>query len=279
MQRTDLEPMLFLGREMVRAELCHLPGGKAAVFTVRSPKKERTDLPNEDAAVLIPAGPESSVLLVADGLGGAEAGERAAEIAAATLVAAVQEAGRSGGELRAAILDGLEEANRRVRGLGGQAGTTLVAVAVNRHVFRCYHVGDSIFLVIASDGRLKWRNIPHSPVGYALEAGLMDEEEALHHDHRHVVSNIVGSREMRIEIGPELPLAPDDTLLLASDGLFDNLKLMEIARLARSNGLPEAADHLAAEALRRMLAQGEGGAPSKPDDLTLVAYRPDLPEG
>ncbi len=54
---------------------------------------------------------------------------------------------------------------------------------------------------------------------------------------------------------------------------------MEIARLARSNGLPEAADHLAAEALRRMLAQGEGGAPSKPDDLTLVAYRPDLPEG
>ena len=77
-------------------------------------------------------------------------------------------------------------------------------------------------------GRVKLQTISHSPVGYAVESGMLDDQEAMHHEERHVVSNIIGTPEMRIEIGPPIDLATYDTLLVATDGLADNLHIEEI---------------------------------------------------
>ena len=110
-------------------------------------------------------------------------------------------------------------------------------------------------------------------MGYAVEAGWLPEDEALHHEDLHIVSNMVGSPEMRIEIGPTLSLRPRDTVLIASDGLFDNLPSQEVAELVRKGPLPEVAARLAAWCDQRMRAP-EPGQPSKPDDLTFVLYRP-----
>ena len=106
-----------------------------------------------------------------------------------------------------------------------------------------------------------------------MEAGVLDAADAMHHEDRHLVSNVIGAPEMRIEIGPSCKLDPRDTLLLASDGLCDNLHIEEIVERVRKGPLIAAADRLVSDARERM-SQPQEGQPSKPDDLTFVAFRP-----
>jgi serine/threonine protein phosphatase PrpC len=248
-----------------------LAGGTAGVFTQRSPMKST---PNEDVAALVPVGPKRAVLIVADGLGGHALGERASQIAVETLVEAIEAAVISGENdgLRPAILNGIESANAAVMELGNGSAATFAIAEIDDGVVRTYHVGDSAILLTGGRGRLKFQTIAHSPVGYAIEAGLMDETDAMHHEDRHMISNVIGASDMRIEIGPPLKMAPRDTLLLASDGLFDNLLVDEVVRLVRTGLVPQAVGRLAAAAVERMTTQS-GDAPSKPDDLTIIAFR------
>jgi protein phosphatase len=106
----------------------------------------------------------------------------------------------------------------------------------------------------------------------------MDEDEAVQHDQRHVIFNVIGTQDMRVEIGPSLQLAARDTVLLASDGLFDNLFFDEIVEIIRMGPLADAADHLVAAARARMTGDGSDGHPCKPDDLTIVLFRPHPPK-
>lgn len=175
--------------------------------------------------------------------------------------------------LRGAILDGLERANQRIQSEANGSATTIVVVEIRDREIRTYHVGDSMVLVCGLRGKLKFQTVSHSPVGFAVEAGMIDEEEAMHHVDRHIVSNVIGSPEMRIEIGPSLRLAPRDTVLLATDGLFDNLHVSEIVERVRKGALEDAVARLANDATERMLHPAPG-VPSKPDDLTIVAFRP-----
>src|SRR3954452_18273411 len=92
--------------------------------------------------------------------------------------------------------------------------------------------------------KMKVITVTQYPIGYAVEAGLMKEEEAIHHEARHVISNVIGSDQMRIEIGPPIEMAPRDTLLLASDGLFDNLLPDEIVEAVRRGPLDVAISEL-----------------------------------
>ena len=261
--------------EMVEVAAFEFAGGTAAVYSNRSPLKST---PNEDVAALWPVGTTGGVLAIADGLGGHAGGERASRLAIETIQQSLNAtlAGGENGEaegLRGAILNGIEAANRSIRELGCGAATTLALVEIQDRTIRSYHVGDSAVLVTGQRGKLKLQTIPHSPVGYAVEAGLINEEDAIHHEARHVISNVIGSEQMRIEMGPHVEMAPRDTLVLASDGLFDNLLPSEIVELVRSGPLDQAVSDLAEEAQRRMMSQ-LGAAPSKPDDLTVIAYRP-----
>ena len=94
----------------------------------------------------------------------------------------------------------------------------------------------------------------------------------MHHEDRHLVSNMVGSTDMRIEICSVLQLRPRDTLLLASDGLFDNLHLQEIVQIVRKGPLDAAVRMLAKECDGRMRTPRQG-SPCKPDDVTSVVFR------
>ena len=120
---------------------------------------------------------------------------------------------------------------------------------------------------------IKWRSTSDSLVGYLIESGAIDEHEAMMHEERHFVSNLVGSREMHIEVGPAIPMAIRDTVVLASDGLFDNLKMDEITSLVRI-GKPldrmNALIQLTDERMRGVSAH----TPAKPDDLAVVLLTP-----
>lgn len=248
---------------------CVLRCGEAVVYSARAPDKHT---PNEDAVALLPYGEDAELLIVADGLGGMPEGEEASRLAIAAIGDALAHGQAGGLGLRDALLNGIEQANRQVLERGTGAATTLAAVEISGNTVRPYHVGDSLILVTGQRGRIKQQTVSHSPVGYAVEAGLIDEDEAVHHALRHLVSNVIGGVDMRIEIGPSLELAARDTLVLATDGLADNLYLNEIVEIARKGPLLAAAETLASRSRARML-QPMPGRPSHADDLSFILFR------
>jgi serine/threonine protein phosphatase PrpC len=174
--------------------------------------------------------------------------------------------------LRDAILDGIEKANRQILNKSSGAATTLAAIEIQSNSIRPYHVGDSMIMLCGQRGKVKLQSIAHSPVGYAVESGLLDENEAIHHEERHLISNVVGSSDMSIEIGTLRKLAPRDTLIVASDGLFDNLYLTEIIDIIRTGKLTTSANSLIELTLERM-QHPKADSPCHPDDLTFILFR------
>jgi len=259
---------LHLEQDMTAPEVFDFCGGQVAVFTAAYPGRGS---PNEDGVLHVRLDARHGVLAVADGAGGAAAGARASAAALRSVLGRLE--GAEAANLREAVLSGFDDANRAVGDLGVGAATTLALVRIKDGTVRSYHVGDSLVLVFGQRGKRKLETIAHSPVGYAVEAGLLDEQEALHHDERHLVSNLVGLPDMRVEISGELRLAPRDTVLVASDGLSDNLHVDELVEMARKGPLKGVAERLAATALDRMRTPRET-LPSKPDDLTFLLYRP-----
>jgi serine/threonine protein phosphatase PrpC len=262
-------PHLVIDGEMEEAELHRWGSGEVALFSCRSPGREG---PNEDSAAILPFDDASFAVVVADGMGGERAGARASALAIEALERALGEARRQGWVLRNAILDGIERANQAVAELGVGAGTTLAVVEIAGATMRPYHVGDSGILLVGQRGKLRLQTVAHSPVGFAIESGLLDEGEAMHHAERHIVSNVLGAPDMRIEVGSERRLRLRDTLLVASDGLWDNLRTEEVVALLRCGPLDAACARIAELARARMHTPGSDD-PSKPDDLTFVAFR------
>jgi serine/threonine protein phosphatase PrpC len=263
---------IFAGRSLVEGELHAIGPGLAVVYTARCADLEESDRINEDACALLPIDPMSGLLIVADGAGGLPKGEEAAALSIRALHTSVVKNRRPGSDLRGAVLDGIDQANRRVLGLKVGAASTLAVVEISGHTIRPYHVGDSQIMVIGQRGKVKHITKAHSPVGYALEAGLLETDEAMHHEDRHLVSNLVGAADMHIEVGPTIPLTPHDTVIIASDGLFDNAHQDEIVEACRKGPLLGVASKLATLCRERM-ASTDDAQPSKPDDLTFIVYR------
>jgi serine/threonine protein phosphatase PrpC len=259
----------YLHARLAAPEAQELPTGSAMVYSVPAPDKESA---NEDAAALVSIEPDSSVLIVADGVGGQQAGDEAAQIAIDSIVGAVQD-NQADQSLRDSILDGIEQANRRVLAMGKGAATTVVVAEIQQRQLRTYYVGDSLVLLTGQRGRLKFQNTSHSPVGYALESGFIDEEEAINHEERNLVSNVIGAAEMSIEIGPVMKISPRDTLVLSSDSLPDNLYVDEIVDNVRTGRLEHVAARLT-DIVDQRMRNPAADHPCHSDDFTFILYRP-----
>jgi len=174
--------------------------------------------------------------------------------------------------LRTAILDGIEAANEAVLRLANGSATTLTVGTIEGRLARAYQIGDSEALVIGQRGRIRLQTTAHSPTGFAVEAGFLDEREALHHAERHLVSNFIGISDMNIDVRAPVELQMRDTVLLASDGLTDNVHLDEIVDCVRKGPL-DAAAAAVVELARKRMTSSAANQPSKPDDLSLIVYR------
>jgi len=244
-------------------------GGDVVAFSCPSPLRSTE---NEDCAAVIPYGPQAVILVVADGAGGLPAGRLASHTAVTTLVKHLEASGEKTIMLRTAILDGIEAANAAVQNSANGSATTFTVITVEGLLARAYQIGDSEGLIVGQRGLLRLQTPVQSPTGFAVEAGFLNEREALRHRDRHLVSNFLGTSDMRIDIGPEVKLQPRDTIIVASDGLMDNVLVGEISERVRTGPLSKAADVVIALARRRM----NGTAveqPSKPDDLSLILFR------
>jgi serine/threonine protein phosphatase PrpC len=265
-----LEPKIYLDEDLQDIATFAFAGGTVCVYTARSPEKTT---PNEDSLALLPCADHTGVLVVADGLGGLRAGDLASRHAVDSLAAAVTQGCAGQDSMREAILNGVEQADEKISAMGLGAATTVAIVEIRGREVRPYHVGDSMTLITGQRGRIKYLTVPHSPVGYAVEAGLLDAEEAMYHEQRHLVSNVVGTPHMHVEIGPKVTLAARDTLLVGSDGLYDNLQVDEIAGIIRKGPLSSAAGALAAQCRTRM-QEYQPDRPHKPDDMSFILFRP-----
>ena len=244
-------------------------GGTAVAYSCRDPDKESE---NEDTVAIIPYGPGAAVLVVADGAGGLPAGKRASLTAVTTLAASLHSSMHETALLRTAILNGIEAANTAVLGLANGSATTMTVITIEGVLARSYQIGDSEAIVVGQRGVIKLQTTAHSPTGFAVEAGFLDQRDALHHEERHLVSNFLGTNDMRIDVGAMLKLSPRDTVIVASDGLMDNVHVDEIINCVRTGPLTDAASKVTDLARKRMHLVREG-QPSKPDDLSLILFR------
>lgn len=264
--KSDLsEPRLFTN-DIDGADL-KLPFGRVSLRLRCGPNREKGC---EDAMVAIPLGDDGVVLAVADGVGGSPGGREAAAIVLEALRDGLASADE--GELQQTIFAAIETANRQLIEQRRGSGTTVVIAEIRGRQLRSYHVGDSEIAIIGQRGKVKHRIVPHSPTGFAVESGLLTEDEAMHHDYRHILLNVVGAPNMRIEVAAPVELAKHDTVLLASDGLLDNLYVSEIFDEARCGALPATADKLVTLAFERMHST-DRTLPSKADDLSIILYR------
>lgn len=269
MQEKNQDMLLLDGAFEADRQSASICGGTCVAYTCRSPDKETE---NEDTLAVIPFGTASAVFVVADGAGGLPAGKRASLTAVKVLAASLGTALEQEMLLRTAVLNGIEAANDAVRELSNGSATTLTVVTLEDRTVRAYQIGDSGAFVIGQRGLVKLQTTAHSPTGFAVEAGFLDQREALHHEERHLVSNFIGTVDMSIDIGATVDMAARDTLVLASDGLTDNLHVEEIVDAVRKGPIDAACDRLVELARGRML-NTTNSQPSKPDDLTLVVFR------
>jgi protein phosphatase len=232
---------------------------EAAVRTDTGRRRRR----NEDAYVC-----EPPLFAIADGMGGAQAGEVASGLAAAVLA-------EPGGEERGAerVRALIEEANRRVFRRSSEdaavsgMGTTMTVALVDPDAATIVlgHVGDSRAYRIRQ-GELEQLTDDHSLVGELTRSGKLSREEAETHPQRSVITRAVGT-EPDVDVDVEtIPFEPGDIFLLCSDGLTDMVSDGEILALVDgSSGLDDAARAL-------VTAANRGGGE---DNITVVLFRPD----
>lgn len=265
---TELHSELVFNADRDGPRRIPLSRGRGLVFSARSPAKQT---PNEDAALLVELPFGAIVVAVADGCGGMPSGSDAAAAAVRAMHDSVRLA-ESGEQLTGAIIAGFDAANRAIMDLRVGAGATLSVVEIQDGCVRPYHAGDSMILLTGQRGRRKLQTIAHGPVSYAVEAGMLTEDEAMLHADRSLISNMVGAEDMRVDIGPPVALAARDTLVVASDGLSDNMYASEIVEAVRAGSLATAAEALVSRCEQRMANPAVGG-PGHPDDLTFVLLR------
>lgn len=266
---------LYVNKPLVLPQVVAAGSGTAVVYSCKC-GDERPH--NEDCSAIFPIDNQSGVLAVADGAGGMRGADQASGIAIESLHTAIENRSEDDATLRTAILNGFENANREILELGIGAATTLSVVEIQDDTARPYHVGDSDIMVVGQRGRIKMKTVPHSPVGYAVESGMLDRRSAINHEDRHLVSNLIGAADMHIQVGAPVRLSRFDTVVVASDGLADNLLRDEIVDIIRKGPLELAANALAQLALDRML-KPKPNLPSKPDDLTFILFRLAAPIG
>ena len=215
---------------------------------------------NEDSYVIAPP-----LFAVADGMGGAQAGEIASKLAAAALEDT--DSGALAGEER--VLSLIQEANRRVYARSNEdpsasgMGTTITVALVDNGVVTIGHVGDSRAYRYR-DGSIEQITEDHSLVNELVKSGKLSREEAEMHPQRSVITRALGT-DPDVDVDSfTVETQEGDVFLLCSDGLttmVDDVEILDVLDKYR-NDLDRATKSLVAAANR-------GGGE---DNITVIAF-------
>lgn len=215
----------------------------------------------------IPVGNLPNLFIVADGMGGHNAGEYASMNAVDTIVRVAKESHES--EPACVLREAIEKANQilvqlsrdnpRLRGMG----TTVVAAVLNQEHMYIANVGDSRLYVI--NEKITQITRDHSMVEEMVRIGQIDREAARDHRNKNVITRAVG---VTSEVEPEffeVELQPGDRILMCSDGLTNMVEDEEIRRIVKGQrDMAEIAERLVDT------ANQNGGR----DNITVVVIDP-----
>ena len=214
---------------------------------------------NEDSIL---AATEHGLWVVADGMGGHDAGEVASTMVTDALRCLPP--ATSLDALAASALEALREVNSDLIELAGSRrtiGTTVVGLAIADGAFRCFWLGDSRAYRLR-DGELERLSHDHSVVQELVDAGMLRADEADAHENANLITRAVGvadSIDLDMSSGE---VRAGDVFLLASDGLT---RVVPDSELATELGAPP--DHAADALVARVLARGA------PDNVSLIIVK------
>jgi protein phosphatase len=216
------------------------------------------------------------VYILADGLGGLQAGEVASRMAttivAEMIVARLREGGsQSRDEIKQLMVEAIETANQRVHeddigagANGGEMGTVIVVMILCPSVAYVAHSGDSR-AYLARDAKLVRLTRDHSLVEELISRGEIRESERRSHPLRNVVTKLIGQKEPVEPSFSEVVIQDGDWLLLCSDGLWEMVEEARIlAELQNAAGQPTRATEALVQA-----ANDAGGV----DNISVIAIR------
>jgi serine/threonine protein phosphatase PrpC len=236
---------------------------------------------NEDAVMLVEYWRDSQVepaqnflYVVADGMGGAEAGEIASAIAVGAIRNYVSEGLKTetAGDARMMLQNALEDANAKIlEYVAGHAeargmGSTAVGVLIMPPEAAVAWVGDSRVYLSDSNG-LRQLTKDHSLVQRLIEIGQITPEEARHHEHKNVITRSLGARQS----GPagaesvSIRLKRGDRMMLCSDGLTAHVEDDRIEEILRGHADPNDA------ARELVVAANAGGGTDNVSVVVIVA--------
>src|SRR5215467_10938384 len=234
-----------------------MPVGAYAVASDTGRRRRR----NEDNYVVAPP-----LFAVADGMGGAQAGEVASQLAASALEATDSD-GLDGTKRIDALI---QEANRQIFDrasidpTASGMGTTMTVALVEGMTVAIGHVGDSRAYLVRGE-QMEQLTDDHSLVNELMKSGKLSEEEAQVHPQRSVITRAVGTDPDVDVDGFTIEAEEGDVILICSDGLSDMVGDEEILELLHANraDLEKAVKALVAAANR-------GGGE---DNITAVAFQ------
>ena len=210
------------------------------------------------------------LMVIADGMGGHEQGEVAAEIAVQEITRRFKVEARN--RLRRPfefLVSSIQAAHRAIvahadsHNLLECPRTTCVACVVQNGYAYWAHAGDSRLYVLRA-GRLLAQTQDHSKVQQMIDAGQITAEQAARHPDRNKIFICLGGVvPPHIDMGREIHLEIGDTILLSTDGFWAQIPATIAAQMLARQALPSLMPGLLAEAHRR--AQGES------DNITVVA--------
>lgn len=233
-----------------RVQLTRSADGSLVVRVTTRTDTGRLRSHNEDAVLVL-----DGIYVVADGMGGHAAGDRASALTVETLACLADSSGSTGRDVVAAVQRAndaiLAEATRYPERSG--MGTTvvgLVATTFGRLAHWIgFNVGDSRLYELTAD-EVKRLSVDHSEVQELLDAHKITEEEALTHPLRHIVTRSLGSDPCPPVDVWMFPVSGGRTYLLCSDGLTDELTDSQVHELFKaSSDIDAIADSLIAAAL------------------------------
>jgi len=219
-------------------------------------------------------GPRGTLLVVADGMGGAAAGELASEMATDTIYDHLMKTWneedevtpqrfayrlKEAVEVANASIHAHAKAHPEVRGMGT---TTTAAGVLNDHLYLT-QVGDSRAYLVRN-GQAHQITKDQSLMQRLVEAGELTEEEAAHSERRNIILQALGpDPKVKVDLTHQ-EVRRGDVLVLCSDGLSGQVKKDEIAKVvSETRDLSQVCEKLIA------LANERGG----PDNITVVAAR------
>ena len=217
---------------------------------------------NQDAMAVVSGINDALVLAVADGLGGLPNGAKAARRAVESLASLTC----------TSLPECIQSVNDVMLSDGFVGGCTLAVAEIACGQVVVHHVGDAGALIVSDLGAVRFKTVPHSPVGQAEAHEGLEEAAALRHPQRHVVSNMIGDDRMWVETSAPVTLQPGDTVVVASDGLWDNFFRKEIVEMVVNDDLLAVSQAIVNQATVRMTGT-LAGVPAKKDDLSFIVFR------